>query len=166
MPLGPFDNLYGMGVSPLVAENGVFLVCDQQTGSFLIAVDKDTGKQLWKVDRPEATSGHSTPILYEPKPRLSDRRNIILISLDTLRADHLSVYGYPRATSPYLAAKFGGEGVVFESMVASATTTGPAARSCRWVSMIQTTRDCICGVSSSRSRPMGASVGGFRSTKW
>jgi outer membrane protein assembly factor BamB len=64
MPLGPFDNLYGMGVSPLVAENGVFLVCDQQTGSFLIAVDKDTGQQLWKVDRPEATSGHSTPILY------------------------------------------------------------------------------------------------------
>ena len=65
MPLGPFDNLYGMGVSPLVAGNRLFLVCDQQTGSFLIAVDKDTGEQLWKVDRPEATSGHSTPILYK-----------------------------------------------------------------------------------------------------
>ena len=65
MPLGPFDNLYGMGVSPLVAGKGVYLVCDQQTGSFLIAVDKDTGEQLWKVERPEATSGHSTPILYK-----------------------------------------------------------------------------------------------------
>ena len=65
MPLGPFDNLYGMGVSPLVGENGVFLVCDQQTGSFLVALAKDTGEQLWKVDRPEATSGHSTPILYK-----------------------------------------------------------------------------------------------------
>ena len=65
MPLGPFDNLCGMGVSPLLAGNRVFVVCDQQTGSFLIAVDKDSGKQLWKVDRPEATSGHSSPILYE-----------------------------------------------------------------------------------------------------
>ena len=65
MSLGPFDNLYGMGVSPVVAGNRLFLVCDQQTGSFLLTVDKDTGEQLWRVDRPEATSGHSTPILYE-----------------------------------------------------------------------------------------------------
>ena len=65
MSLGPFDNLYGMGVSPLVAGTRVFLVCDEQTESFLIAVDKDTGEQLWRVARPEATSGHSTPILYQ-----------------------------------------------------------------------------------------------------
>ena len=31
-------------------------------------------------------------------------RNVVMILVDTLRADHLSVYGYPRDTSPRLAA--------------------------------------------------------------
>ncbi len=37
------------------------------------------------------------PVLYQSNP---GRKNIILISLDTLRADHLSCYGYNRPTSP------------------------------------------------------------------
>ena len=44
---------------------------------------------------------------------------IVLISLDTLRADHLGVYGHHRFTSPVLD-EFGAKGVVFED--ASATT--------------------------------------------
>jgi outer membrane protein assembly factor BamB len=66
VPLGPFDNAYGMGSSPVVADGLVILVCDQTTGSFMIAVDKNTGAVRWKVDRPEAKSGHSTPIVYRP----------------------------------------------------------------------------------------------------
>lgn len=67
LPLGPFDNEYGMGASPIVADNNVILVCDQNTDSFIIAVDKLTGKIIWKKDRPEATSGHCTPAVYSPK---------------------------------------------------------------------------------------------------
>ena len=40
--------------------------------------------------------------------------NIILISLDTTRADHLSCYGYHRLTSPHLD-KFASRGVIFDS---------------------------------------------------
>lgn len=46
-------------------------------------------------------------------------RHVILISIDTLRADHLGLYGYERFTSPNLDA-LAGEGAVFED--ASATT--------------------------------------------
>lgn len=67
VPLGPFDNEYGMGTSPIVADNKVILVCDQNTDSFIIAVDKSSGKIIWKKDRPEATSGHSTPAVYSPE---------------------------------------------------------------------------------------------------
>lgn len=67
LPLGPFDNVYGMGASPIVADNSVILVCDQQTDSFIIAVDKSSGKILWKKDRPEAKTGHSTPVIYSPE---------------------------------------------------------------------------------------------------
>jgi outer membrane protein assembly factor BamB len=66
LPLGPFDNAYGMGSSPIVVGNRLVLVCDQSNGSFMLALDKNTGRVLWKVDRPEAKTGHSTPVVYTP----------------------------------------------------------------------------------------------------
>ena len=66
LALGPFNNSYGMGSSPIVVDDLVVLVCDQTSGSFLLAVEKETGQVRWKVERPEAKSGHSTPIVYRP----------------------------------------------------------------------------------------------------
>ncbi len=66
LPLGPFNNIYGMGASPILAGSKLILVCDQNTNSFIIAVDKNSGKVLWQTARPEAKSGHSTPVLYSP----------------------------------------------------------------------------------------------------
>jgi len=37
------------------------------------------------------------PAIYQPRQNV---RNVVLISLDTLRDDHLSCYGYPKETSP------------------------------------------------------------------
>src|SRR5439155_15144126 len=62
-PLGPFNNPFGMGASPVLAGNTLLMNCDSETGSFLIAVDKDTGAQKWRVERPDATRGFSTPLL-------------------------------------------------------------------------------------------------------
>jgi outer membrane protein assembly factor BamB len=64
MPLGPFDNIYGMGASPIIVGDLLLLACDQSNGSFLMAVDKQTGQERWKTPRPEAKSGHATPILW------------------------------------------------------------------------------------------------------
>ena len=75
MPLGPFNNIYGMGASPVIVGDLVVLACDQSTESFLLAVDKRTGQQKWKTMRPEAKSGHSTPILW----RAPDGRDEILL---------------------------------------------------------------------------------------
>jgi outer membrane protein assembly factor BamB len=66
LPLGPFTNAYGMGASPIVVGDLVVLVCDQSHGSFMVAVDKTTGAVRWRVERPEARTGHSTPIVYRP----------------------------------------------------------------------------------------------------
>lgn len=65
VPLGPFDNLYGMGASPVLAGDRVILVCDQNHNSFLAAFAIRNGEQLWRTARPEAQSGHSTPVLYK-----------------------------------------------------------------------------------------------------
>jgi outer membrane protein assembly factor BamB len=66
VPLGPFNNLYGMGASPVLVDDTVVLACDQNTDSFIIAVAQRDGRVHWKTSRPEAHSGHSTPILYKP----------------------------------------------------------------------------------------------------
>jgi outer membrane protein assembly factor BamB len=65
-PLGPFNNIYGMGASPIIVDDAVVLACDQSTGSFIAAFDGKTGKERWRTARPEAKSGHSTPVLYKP----------------------------------------------------------------------------------------------------
>lgn len=61
--MGPFDNLYGMGSSPVIVGDRVVVVCDQSTGSFAAAYALKNGEQLWRTPRKEALSGHSTPVL-------------------------------------------------------------------------------------------------------
>ena len=62
-PLGPFDNVYGMGASPILAGGLVLLSCDQSRGSFVAAFDAKTGRERWRTPRPEALSGHATPVV-------------------------------------------------------------------------------------------------------
>jgi arylsulfatase A-like enzyme len=52
-------------------------------------------------------------------------KNAILISIDTLRPDHLGIYGHERPTSPNLDA-FAAGGVVFEQALSTAPWTLPA----------------------------------------
>lgn len=68
----------------------------------------------------------ANPTLYAESASLPGGRDIILVSLDTLRADRLSVYGYERETSPYLRREFSARGTVFENLIAAATHTGPS----------------------------------------
>lgn len=66
-----------------------------------------------------------------PKPQASSSEpevalpNVVIITIDTLRADHLSVYGYERATSPNIE-KLIRNGVVFDNAFAAHTNTAPS----------------------------------------
>jgi arylsulfatase A-like enzyme len=51
--------------------------------------------------------------------------NVVLVSIDSLRADHLGCYGYGRATSPTLD-RLADEGVLFENATSSTSWTLPA----------------------------------------
>jgi arylsulfatase A-like enzyme len=52
-------------------------------------------------------------------------RNAVLVSIDTLRADHLGCYGHPLPTSPHLDA-LASDGVLFEDVSSTAPWTLPA----------------------------------------
>src|SRR5688572_22791413 len=52
-------------------------------------------------------------------------RRVFLITVDTLRADHLGMHGYARATSPYLD-RLAADSVVFDMAIAQWPKTGPS----------------------------------------
>ncbi len=58
--------------------------------------------------------------------RDASRPNVILISVDTLRADHLSLYGYPRSTSPRIDAWARNSAAGFRNAVVQAPWTLPS----------------------------------------
>jgi arylsulfatase A-like enzyme len=62
-----------------------------------------------------------------PDPE-ADRRNVVLILVDTLRADHLGAYGYSRDTSPRIDA-FANESRLFTQARAQAPCTYPSVNS-------------------------------------
>ena len=65
VPLGPFNNPFGMGASPVLANGKVIQVCDSETGSFIIAVDQKDGKTRWHTERADVARGFSTPVVYK-----------------------------------------------------------------------------------------------------
>jgi len=83
----------------LVAVIGAALVAAVAIGATLIALDA-------------AAPRHPGP-------------NVILIVIDTLRADHLGCYGYPVATSPEVD-RFAEDAVLFETTIAQAPSTEPS----------------------------------------
>ena len=79
------------------------------------ALDLQLGFPMWA--NPEVVA----PVGDTPTPP-----NVVLIVIDTLRADHMSLYGYERQTSPQIESWAKRRGVVFENSVASAPWTLPA----------------------------------------
>lgn len=61
----------------------------------------------------------------EPPAQPGTPWNVVLISLDTLRADHLSCYGYARRTTPNLDG-LAARGVLFENAIAASSWTVPS----------------------------------------
>jgi outer membrane protein assembly factor BamB len=59
---------FGTGSSPALDSERLFIQCDNDEKSFLVALDKKTGKEVWRIDRSER-SGWSTPLVWKNKQR-------------------------------------------------------------------------------------------------
>ncbi len=81
------------------------------------------GACLWLFLRPEPDPARRVAKLWAS--RGVDKPNVILITLDTTRADHLACYGYPDVRTPNLDA-LAGRGVLFEQAATSSPLTLPA----------------------------------------
>ena len=81
--LGPFVTLHGSGISPILYEDLVVLNNDQEDPSlipsqtkkpseppgksFILAVERTTGKTRWQIERRTTFSAYSTPCVFRPE---------------------------------------------------------------------------------------------------
>ena len=74
-------NGFGEGTAPLLDGNRLFLVYDHEAGSFMVALDKRNGKELWRVTRDEGSSW-STPFAIDH----AGRRQVIVTATKKVRS--------------------------------------------------------------------------------
>ena len=73
--LGGFPGRWGVGASPIFVDDMVIQNCDAEGDSFLVAVDRRNGKDVWRTPREsKPRGGWSTPIVIQA----DGRRELIL----------------------------------------------------------------------------------------
>ncbi|HZI94303.1 MAG TPA: sulfatase [Patescibacteria group bacterium] len=68
------------------------------------------------------------PVSKQYRTPSTPARNVLFVVADTLRADHLSLYGYARATSPGLE-RYARQGAFFAGAITQKTKTSPSVAS-------------------------------------
>lgn len=63
-PLPVTQTEYGASSSPVLAGNLVIQLVDQDGGSYLLALERNTGAVAWRVERPEMRRGFGTPLIW------------------------------------------------------------------------------------------------------
>jgi outer membrane protein assembly factor BamB len=56
---------FGEGSSPALHGNSLIINWDHEGDSFIVALDKRTGKELWRTERPGEVTSWSTPLVVE-----------------------------------------------------------------------------------------------------
>jgi len=121
LPLGPFRNFYGMAGSPIIAGDAVILVCDQMSGSFMLALDRRTGRERWRRARPGSTVSWTTPMVFAPGGSADPQ----LIVLSSTRLDGYTLAtGEPRWWMPLSSQGAIGTAIAHGDMVIVATLAG------------------------------------------
>jgi outer membrane protein assembly factor BamB len=59
----------GTGASPLLYKDRLYILNDNTTQSFLLALDKRTGQEIWRVNRDERGGNWATPMIWENQSR-------------------------------------------------------------------------------------------------
>jgi outer membrane protein assembly factor BamB len=66
---GRLLSVHGFCTSPVLHKDLLILNGDQDAPAYIVALDKSTGNEVWRADRPNRTRSHCTPILIESPSR-------------------------------------------------------------------------------------------------
>ena len=144
--IAPFEISWGHSSSPALHGDSLFLLCDHDNQSYLLALDKRTGKQKWRNDRGEDMRSYSTPVVV----RGAEREELIINSSKRVEAfdpatgellwytgesnrfpipvpsheDGVLYMSRGYRSGPYMAVRTGGSGDVSASHVVWRVATG------------------------------------------
>lgn len=62
---GRFSSVHGFCTSPVLFEKLVIINGDHDGNGYLVALDRESGKEVWKVARPNNTRSYVTPLIRE-----------------------------------------------------------------------------------------------------
>ena len=84
MEFAPFQDEFGSASSPILLDDSLILVEDHDLGSFVVAVDKQTGQERWRTPREGATRSYATPLAIGPPEK---RRLLVAGALELTSYD-------------------------------------------------------------------------------
>lgn len=144
--IAPFDIQWGHGSSPVVHGDLLLLLCDHTPASYLLAVDKRTGRDRWKADRGRGRASYSTPFVVAgpagPEVVVNSNARVDAYDAATGRLlwhtggenrfpipmpvfhDGILYMSRGYRSGPYLAVRPGGRGDVSSSHVVWSVETG------------------------------------------
>src|SRR6266481_3097678 len=84
---GEYKTNHGYGTSPMLLDGRLFIACMHQGPSYLLALDAQTGKNLWKKERSlepkdEAQDSYSSPLFL----RADGRAQVVLAGAESVNA--------------------------------------------------------------------------------
>jgi outer membrane protein assembly factor BamB len=110
---GRFYSRHGYCSPPILYKDLVILNGDQDAEAFLVALDKTSGKERWRADRPNRTRSYCPPLLLDAAGRkqlvLSGSLCVAAYSPDTGQ----QIWMIDGPTEQYVASLVYAEGVVF-----------------------------------------------------
>ena len=144
---GPFEIVWGHSSSPVLYEDLIILQCDHETGASLLALDRRTGDERWRVDCGQGLRSFSTPLVvsgpdgaelvvnasegldaYDPSTGEwlwhTGGHNEYPIAAATYDDSGTLYTGRGHRAGPYMAIRLGGRGIVDESHVVWRVATG------------------------------------------
>ena len=142
----PFEIRWGHGSSPVLYKDYLILLCDHLPASYLLALDKHTGEERWKVDRGSRLRSYATPLIItaEKGDELIINSNRRLDAYDPSSGELLWHAGKPNkvpvpmpvyhdgvlyasrgySSGPYMAIRTGGRGDVSKTHILWRVATG------------------------------------------
>jgi outer membrane protein assembly factor BamB len=126
--LGPFDTFYGLSSSPILAADTVLLLCDTRKAPFLLAVDARTGRERWRVRRPETgLESYATPVLWDAP---GQPLRVVVLGVNRLDAYDVAtgerVWHFRGLASLPIGSPVIDKGVVIASTYGADTPPGPS----------------------------------------
>ena len=119
---GEYKTNHGYGTSPMLLDGRLFIACMHQGPSYLLALDAQTGKNLWKKERSlepkdEAQDSYSSPLFL----RVDGRAQVVLAGAESVNAydpaagEQIWICGGLKVPHPYgrtISGPTAGDGVV------------------------------------------------------